>query len=386
MSLEGALAISVAWDGRRVRTASIESSRPVGAARALVGRRPDDAVATVPLLFAICGRSQAVAAALACERASGIVSAASVTRARAELVDAESVHEYLWRTLLDWPRATGEPGEPALLGEARRLLADGVAAYEPALAFAPGQEPPQAASRWREARARLGALVAERILGARPQDWNDPQAGRARFDAWVGRGASASARLLGRLAGDASAFAPRRVPLMSRVAPEALAAAIVPRMDAEPAFAAAPDWKGGCRETGALARQHAHPLIAALDGERANPVIARLAARLVELGALLDGEGAPRFGSAALGDGDAIAWVETARGLLLHRVAVADDVVTRYQIVAPTEWNFHPRGPLVAELPGLAAPDADRLRERVDVLVQSLDPCVAYDVRIERGA
>jgi Ni,Fe-hydrogenase I large subunit len=107
-----------------------------------------------------------------------------------------------------------------------------------------------------------------------------------------------------------------------------------------------------------------------------------MAARLIELGALLDGAFVPPTGAVALAEGDAIAWVETARGLLLHRVTIAGDVVARYQIVAPTEWNFHPRGALATELVGLSAPDAATLRKRVDMLVQSLDPCVKYEVTI----
>jgi Ni,Fe-hydrogenase I large subunit len=90
----------------------------------------------------------------------------------------------------------------------------------------------------------------------------------------------------------------------------------------------------------------------------------------------------PRAQSITLGQGDGLGAVETARGLLLHRVRVHDECVVDYQIVAPTEWNFHPEGALVRRLTGLATADqADLLRTaRLDV--HTLDPCVACRVEI----
>jgi len=382
--LEGALTIHVNWDGRRVRGATVASSRPLHAASALVGRSPADAVAMVPLLFAICGRAQAVAAALACERASGVETAAPVAAARAELVAGETVHEYLWRMLLDWTRATGERGDTALLADLRRRIAAAADASRWALRFAPdaGSAPP---SGWVRARSELLHAVAERVLCIASRDWRDVTGSLDRFNRWIAVQSSPAARLFARLVRDAPAFASRRVALMPQVAPLALATGIAPRLDAVPRFTAEPDWEGSCRETGALARQQAHPLVAALGSTTPSPVLPRTAARLVELGALLGGGESPRIGAVPLAANDAIAWAETARGLLLHRVAVAEGVVARYQIVAPTEWNFHPRGALATELAGMEASDADVLRERVDMLVQSLDPCVAYSVEIGKA-
>ena len=44
------------------------------------------------------------------------------------------------------------------------------------------------------------------------------------------------------------------------------------------------------------------------------------------------------------------ALVETARGLLMHEIVLDGDTVAEYFIVAPTEWNFHPQGPLAGWL------------------------------------
>ena len=113
-----------------------------------------------------------------------------------------------------------------------------------------------------------------------------------------------------------------------------------------------------------------------------SPTQSGFAARLVELTELLERKAGERMASAAIRDGDAIAWVETARGMLVHRVALDEESVVRYQIVAPTEWNFHPRGALVVELETLCVGDRTALERRVELLVQSLDPCVAYGIEI----
>ncbi len=81
--------------------------------------------------------------------------------------------------------------------------------------------------------------------------------------------------------------------------------------------------------------------------------------------------------------GGGIAWVENARGLLIHQVQLAEGRVARYCIVAPTEWNFHPRGALALALADVPAADAEEARRRALRLVHSLDPCVACRVEVD---
>jgi Ni,Fe-hydrogenase I large subunit len=141
-------------------------------------------------------------------------------------------------------------------------------------------------------------------------------------------------------------------------------------------------------ETGALARQAGAPLIAALLERDGRTASARFVARLVELAVLVRDLRARSAGHMAavrrhaLRDGAGLGLAETARGLLLHRVQVERGLVTDYRIVAPTEWNFHPRGPLPQALTGRGAADRGQLERDARVVVQSLDPCVACRVEI----
>jgi coenzyme F420-reducing hydrogenase alpha subunit len=89
-----------------------------------------------------------------------------------------------------------------------------------------------------------------------------------------------------------------------------------------------------------------------------------------------------RVGVFAAADGAGVAVVETARGLLLHRAVLSGGRVADYRIVAPTEWNFHPAGPLVQGLEGEEAIDAALLERNARLAVEALDPCVACNVEI----
>jgi Ni,Fe-hydrogenase I large subunit len=146
-------------------------------------------------------------------------------------------------------------------------------------------------------------------------------------------------------------------------------------LDADPQFERAPQLDQRPCETGAIARLAQHPLVAALDKAYGRSVLTRLAARMTELARIAAGRPAPKplVGSRRLGSGRGLGWVETARGLLLHVVEISYDEIKRYRIVAPTEWNFHPRGALAVGLIGVRAANERALRQRAEWLVQALD-------------
>jgi Ni,Fe-hydrogenase I large subunit len=76
-----------------------------------------------------------------------------------------------------------------------------------------------------------------------------------------------------------------------------------------------------------------------------------------------------------------VAWVETSRGRLHHFVALQDGRLRRYRILAPTEWNFHPRGVAAALLAAL--PPGAGLRARAERVVHVVDPCVGCRIDLE---
>jgi Ni,Fe-hydrogenase I large subunit len=87
------------------------------------------------------------------------------------------------------------------------------------------------------------------------------------------------------------------------------------------------------------------------------------------------------------GPGEGFAALESPRGRLYHwlRVNAVREVVG-CAIVAPTEWNFHPRGPLFEALRGAQIGSGEDARRRVSRLVAVFDPCVSFEVRVAEAA
>jgi hypothetical protein len=147
-------------------------------------------------------------------------------------------------------------------------------------------------------------------------------------------------------------------------------------------FCARPDWQGEHPDTGPWSRR-ADPLpLAARDAWQ------RLVARLVEV-LRLAGEGGETWladGALQLAPGHGLAWLEMARGLLVHSVVLApgpadDPRVLQCRVLAPTEWNFHPQGPLAQALQAVdIAPAGQTAADAARRLAVAFDPCVAFDI------
>lgn len=165
---------------------------------------------------------------------------------------------------------------------------------------------------------------------------------------------------------------------------------------AEPGYTwcKAPRLAGQPMEVGAMARQvvDGHPL--ALDLAQSGGVLARVAARLLELArtqilmeAMVNGlqPGASFMTQGAMPrQGIGAGMVEAARGALGHWIRIENGRIAGYQIIAPTTWNFSPRdvagvaGPLEAALVG--TPVEGPVPLAVQHVVRSFDPCMVCTV------
>jgi hydrogenase large subunit len=172
------------------------------------------------------------------------------------------------------------------------------------------------------------------------------------------------------------------------------------RVDADKAGAytwcKAPRYAGLAFETGALARQMVagNPLLRDCVNRHGASVSARVTARMVELAEIVPRmeewvrdivPGEPFCVTAPLPEsGEACGLVEAARGSLGHWLSVRRGRIERYQIIAPTTWNFSPRdagaspGPLEQALVGL--PAGAGAPPTVQHVVRSFDPCMVCTV------
>lgn len=166
----------------------------------------------------------------------------------------------------------------------------------------------------------------------------------------------------------------------------------------QPGFTRWPQWQGACAHTGSWTRWRATscPPHMVTPGSLLGSRMAELV-RLCLPGEPLGGTGhgaeqAPgqgehwlAWGAAPTGQGQALAWVEMARGVLLYRVAVEPSAtpggprVAACEVLAPTEWNFHPHGEVARRLSALdAQAPAAQIRREVHLLMAAFDPCVPF--------
>ena len=120
-------------------------------------------------------------------------------------------------------------------------------------------------------------------------------------------------------------------------------------------------------------------------------LLARWVARLAELAALperlravLNGHETPAPAPASP-PGEGLAAVEAARGRLHHRVALDSGRIRDYQILAPTEWNFHPEGVAAQALADIRVEDDERRLSLARLLVNAIDPCVACTLELRHA-
>lgn len=348
----------------RVATIEISPRRSVAISQLAEGRDGDAVVAVVPRLFALCAQAQRAAAIIALAAARGQPLSAELGASLASTVVAERMVELLRGSLTALagvmlpvlaPHLRGVIAASRQIDQAGLVDIDAIDAIESgleALGLPAGCfDTVDDGRRWLESSVPLAALHRVALTA-------DADFAATAIDAL----AAADDREVGqRLVRDGAAFASR------------------------------PDLGGRIPETGALARNADHPLVRSIRSGLGG----RLLARLIEirdtparLRGLRDGAGiAEIIAGHGLGIGIGLAAVECARGRLYHLLALDErDRVACFHILAPTEWNFHPRGALARALAGVALSADGPDLARVEQLVAAFDPCVASSVGIAEAA
>jgi len=373
--------------GGVVAEVAIRSTRLVQASRLFAGRQPEEVTGLLPTLFALCGTAQVLAGLAAMEQAADFTPSAAQVSARRLLLLAETVAEHGMALARDWPALVGAEADLA----AARRIKTAMAGIRPALYPAGGWNRVGGGALTPD-RAALDAAIASArtaladLLGG---DVGVLVADLAAFEHWRRSSDTPAARLMQKLSQpDWAGFGAGPFLPMPEQGPADLGVRLA--ADNDGAYVARPDSAGQVYETGALARQSQQPVVAEQMEAFGPGLLARMTARLSEVASclqemenLVHSLASETARAALLSNGTGLGLVEAARGLLAHRVELEGGRVKRYQIVAPTEWNFHPMGPLVRGLRDAAAtPD---LAERANWLACALDPCVACAVTVEHA-
>jgi hypothetical protein len=349
--------------------------QPGDIARLLSGKTPEAALRIVPALFSVCGIAQAHAAVLAFEAALGVSASPRTLAARAALTGMESLRENALRIALDWPRFLGR--EPS--GARMRPVMQCPPRLSEALfgqldAFEIGREARPDAQAADTVIAEAEALLTEQIFAEPLAVWLSRR-GMAGLRDWAKSSPAIAAQLVAYIDamgwfGEAGADMTERSERPSQPgdgAPAAFAA-----LDAAP-------------ESSVFTRRAGDPLIASLG---APGLGARMAARLAELARLpgeISGLIAGRIDApsdAYTDDGYGVGVVAAARGALAHAVKLRNGVIADYRILPPTSLNFAADGAAARCLSRLCAEDRAAREKLANLVVNAIDPCVAYEVRM----
>jgi len=374
--------ISIECFPGRNRPVEIRSNRAVHAARVFEGKTPNEVEQLAPLLFSVCGRAQAVAAQHALAAADGLTLPADQAVLHAALVRIETAREHLMRALLDWPRfVVRDMPDPelALLGA---LLPDAEAALCEARENEAGRRAALAALF-----DRFDAVLTRDVLGISPADWLSLSAPEDLFTREPASTAVVPALLRYLEAAGLTAGCAVESDFLPTLSCASLEAALCDTPAER--FVELPEWQGRARETSPLSRQRNVPIVAAAMRQGAAGLPARIVAAATELAAtrrdvsaVMGGAVEPGIRSANVGADTGMALVAAARGCLVHRAELEGGVVRRYSVIAPTEWNFHPRGVVSRALGQLSTAGREAAHHQADLFVTLLDPCVAYSLEV----
>lgn len=352
---------------------ALQSSRPDWASRAGRGQPVAALPGLMASLFNLCGQAHRLCSQLALGAAGVALPAAAP--ATAQRLRTETAQEHVRRIGLDWPR---------LLVEAEAASAVSARAAEslrgcPLLAAGGGMSD----ERWTAMEIWLSdgwldmpAATWLRAWQACGADWLLDWSHR--HQGWLAQAVRAAR------AADTGAPLDMARALRAHATPEGLHA-LAAAMRSQAGFCLQPLWQGDAAHTGNWAR-----LATADPGLPLTPW-AMLGSRVAELirlcqpgpsnGSVASGLDCLGFGSLNTGPGEGLAWVEMARGLLVHQVACeGDGAATRVgacRVLAPTEWNFHARGEVARRMAALD-PDDPGVAARVNLLMVAFDPCVPF--------
>lgn len=367
---EAVIRISAHRSGGRLTAASPILPAGIAPAPALIGLTPEEAVATLAARATHSPRGHARALCLACDAALGLPPPDHERQLATErALAAEAADAHLQRLLIDWPPCFGFEARHSRFAEFHRRL---VTVADAAASFALGGE--------------VLDLVARELLAGFFNRIRLPH-GLADFIERANAGGGLGSVLVEMIGiGASEAPAGGSVQLLGTLSAAAWAAAVGDWPDAD--FAAAPTFAGAPAETGPLARHAQSPLVRLLL-DRGHRISARLFAKAIDLADCasrmrypLTDDLPPLVDATSPVAGVGMARVETARGVVLLWVRLAEGRVADCVIVPVLAWNFHPQSAFNREASGWAASGHDAALRRLHLLALALDPSLPYRIEL----
>ncbi len=383
MGIEGQIKIHLHYLNGRVEDVDIESSRPVHASRIFHGKTINQANMMIPLLFSVCGTAHMCAATRASENASGTCASNELEQLRDSLVAVETLREHLLRIFFDWPDFIGEKINRHSMSEMISLEK----LYRQAICVNGNLFGVNHASCRRDpdhlkaVTTEIAEMLNQNVFAMHPKQWLEISSVKALTE-WAQSTPTVAATLINMIIGQGWS---KSGACLFEMLPQMEHDVLQASLDDEN-FVKAPHWFGDNCENTYLNRVDT-PLLTAMKLQFDNGLLTRITALLSEVAQISvrllseplenDSQGSP----ATKKENPAIGQSAAARGQLVHRIRFNGSLISRYQILAPTEWNFHPEG-VVAKSLGTLSGDRHDVEAQAHLIIKVIDPCVSYDLTI----
>ncbi|MDR2155573.1 MAG: hypothetical protein LBE78_11230 [Burkholderiaceae bacterium] len=345
---------------------SLRSTRRPLACRVTAGQNAAALPGLLASLFNLCAHAHRLCSRLAIDAAAPAFLGQHPDSPAAAL-RRETASEHVRRISLDWPRLLAPTGTTAdASGVIQNLRAC-------PLLNTPAKEPVD----W----SAVHDWLQTQWLDMAPATWLRAwrACGRDWLDDWSYRGKHWLPSLLRHVKAKDIALPLDTAPTLSLAAqPDALLelGRLLDRHGDD--FVTSPRWHGRCAHTGTWSRLNDTSAL------RPGSAWTLLGSRIAELICLClpQGDQWLQWGALPTGDNQGLAWVEMARGLLVHQVSLerhndGSAHVRACQVLAPTEWNFHPEGVAAQALAGLPA-HQDDTDAKAHLLMAAFDPCIPF--------
>ncbi|MBF5005653.1 nickel-dependent hydrogenase large subunit [Diaphorobacter caeni] len=340
---------------------NLRSSRPAWASSLAPGSQAAQLPMLLASVFSNCAEAHRICSQWACDAARGTADQPhDFALAR---LHAETLREHLRRIALDWPARLMPGAEGARIHlQAMKCLREA-----PVLPGRPLDE-------WIKGLSSLLPWIEQAWLGMSARAWLSGWERDAH--GWLELWSEESDSWLARLMLEARAAADEEIcsaPALRVHGCDSELAAFALQLQAGETTGHQPTWRGVSAETGCWTRL----------GEDAPSMYRtpwlKMGARIAEVAQLALSNRETRHlrgGQITLEKNHGMAWIEMARGVLMHRVELDGERVSRCDVVAPTEWNFHPQGAVARTLETQKTSASDH----IIALMTAYDPCVNYRI------
>jgi len=386
MPIEGEIKITVAGNSGMVETVSITSTRPLHITQLFKDKSIETVADLINTLYHLCNTAHRFSYFRLLDNSGVISLSKNEISAYQLLLDLETIREHCFSISTKWRHGA----DNAIDSNIVKLL---TILKEINTTLFTGSDPLSLMDKELQAFSSIDKLIVKLenqiellLIGDQSEDVY-PFLDYDSFNNWLQKSDSQSAIFLNSLKennlGDVEAFHLPDLDLKS-----------VGKLMQNTGFIKQPTYQNTIYESTPYSRQSNHKLIKQLFSIYGNGLFTRAVAQLLEVFELLNNIKSSytniEFEKISYdiqpfsAESKSLVQLEAARGRLFHQIFAEDGKIKSYQILAPTEWNFHPQGVLSRMIETVKYKSEQDLVNQIKLLVDVVDPCVGYSIEIDR--